>query len=77
MKYSNSVTFETLVSRCISDSYVSIHRLVLDMDLRCRLLLYLSLSFERFCITIKCIIYYITGMSVALLLAVSTQNSQL
>ena len=37
----------------------------------------LFLSFERFCITIKCIIYSITGMSVALLLAVSTQYSQL
>ena len=29
------------------------HRLVLDMDLRCGLRLYLVLSFERFCITIK------------------------
>ena len=51
--------------------------LVLDMDLRCGLRLYLFLSFERFRIAIKCIIYSITGMSVALLLAVSTQNSQL
>ena len=46
---------------------------IVDMDLRSGL----SFSFERFCITIKCIIYSITGMSVALLLAVSTQNSQL
>ena len=47
------------------------------MDLRCGLRLYIFLSFERFCITIKCFIYSITGMSVALLLAVSTQYSQL
>ena len=44
------------------------------MDLRCGFRLYLFLSFERFCITIKCIIDSITGMSVALLLAVSTVN---
>ena len=32
----------------MNGSYVSIHGFVLHMDLRCRLLLYLSLSFERF-----------------------------
>ena len=34
-------------------------------------------GYAKKCITIKCIIYSITGMSVALLLAVSTQYSQL
>ena len=36
------------------------------MDLRCGLRLYLVLSFERFCITIKCIIFSITGINTEL-----------